>query len=202
MNTKLPRAPAQSRLIPAAAAALLTLALALFTVAIARAADAAAPQASPPPATPAAAPAATAAGAPLTAEDLNTWLEGYLPYALRVDDIAGAVVVVVKDGAVVTERGYGFADVAKRTPVDPKRTLFRPGSVSKLFTWTAVMQQVEQGKIDLDGDINQYLDFKIRRARTASPSPCATSCSTRPASRSRPRASSRRATTCRATRRC
>jgi CubicO group peptidase (beta-lactamase class C family) len=161
LNTKLPRAPAQSRLIPAAAAALLTLALALFTVAIARAAVPAAPQASPAQATPAAAPAATPAGAPLTAEDLNTWLDGYLPYALRVDDIAGAVVAVVKDGAVVTERGYGFADVAKRTSVDPKLTLFRPGSVSKLFTWTAVMQQVEQGKIDLDGDINQYLDFKV-----------------------------------------
>ena len=161
MNTKLPRAPAQSRLIPAAAAALLTLALALFTVAIARGAAAAAPQASPPPATPAAAAAATPAGAPLTAEDLDTWLDGYLPYALRVDDIAGAVVVVVKDGAVVTERGYGFANVARRTPVDPKLTLFRPGSVSKLFTWTAVMQQVEQGRIDLDADINQYLDFKV-----------------------------------------
>ena len=51
--------------------------------------------------------------------------------------------------------------VEKRTPVDPERTLFRPGSVSKLFTWTAVMQQVEQGKIDLDKDVNTYLDFKI-----------------------------------------
>ncbi len=76
-------------------------------------------------------------------------------------DIPGAVVVVVKDGQVLTERGYGYADVAKRTPVDPALTLFRPGSVSKLLTWTAVMQQVEQGKIDLDADINQYLDFKV-----------------------------------------
>ena len=76
-------------------------------------------------------------------------------------DIAGAVVAVVKDGKIVTERGYGYSDVAKRTPVDPKLTLFRPGSVSKLVTWTAVMQLVEQGKIDLDADVNQYLDFKI-----------------------------------------
>ena len=73
----------------------------------------------------------------------------------------GAVVAVVKDGQILTERGYGYSDVAKRTPVDPKLTLFRPGSVSKLFTWTAVMQLVEQGKIDLDADVNQYLDFKI-----------------------------------------
>jgi CubicO group peptidase (beta-lactamase class C family) len=105
--------------------------------------------------------AAESAAVTLTADDANAWLDGYMPYALHTGDIAGAVVAVVKDGQIVTERGYGYSDVAKRTPVDPKRTLFRPGSVSKLVTWTAVMQQVEQGKIDLDGDVNQYLDFKI-----------------------------------------
>jgi CubicO group peptidase (beta-lactamase class C family) len=98
---------------------------------------------------------------PLTADDLNAWLDGYMPYALHTGDIAGAVVAVVKDGQVLTARGFGYSDVANRTPVDPKLTLFRPGSVSKLFTWTAVMQLVEQGKIDLDADVNQYLDFKI-----------------------------------------
>jgi CubicO group peptidase (beta-lactamase class C family) len=97
----------------------------------------------------------------LTAEDLAAWLDGYVPYALKTGDIAGAVVVVVQDGQILVERGYGFADVARRTPVDPKRTLFRQGSVSKLFAWTAVMQLVEQGKIDLDADVNRYLDFKI-----------------------------------------
>jgi CubicO group peptidase (beta-lactamase class C family) len=117
-----------------------------------------APQSSPPPA---AAPTGAPAAVLLTADDLNAWLDGYMPYALHTGDIAGAVVAVVKDGQIVTERGYGYADVEKRTPVDPKLTLFRPGSVSKLFTWTAVMQQVEQGKIDLDADVNQYLDFKI-----------------------------------------
>src|SRR5580658_7944294 len=107
-------------------------------------------------------PATAAAPAQaLTAEDANAWLDGYLPYALRTGDIAGAVVAIVKDGQVVTERGYGFSDVEKRTPVDPKRTLFRPGSVFKLLTWTAVMQQVEAGKIDLDADVNRYLDFNI-----------------------------------------
>ena len=121
-------------------------------------APAAAPQATVPPA---AAPAGAPAAVPLTADDVNAWLDGYMPYALHTGDIAGAVVAVVKDGQIVTERGYGYADVEKRTPVDPKLTLFRPGSVSKLFTWTAVMQQVEQGKIDLDADVNQYLDFKI-----------------------------------------
>lgn len=105
--------------------------------------------------------AAAGSGAPLTAEDVNAWLDGYMPYALKTGDIAGAVVVVVKDGQVLTERGYGFSDVAKRVPVDPALTLFRPGSVSKLLTWTAVMQLVEEGKISLDADVNEYLDFKI-----------------------------------------
>ncbi|PZQ24148.1 MAG: serine hydrolase [Sphingopyxis macrogoltabida] len=99
--------------------------------------------------------------ATLTPPDVEAFLDGFLPYALEHGRIPGAVVVVVKDGAVVLEKGYGFADVAKRKPVDPETTLFRPGSVSKLLTWTAVMQQVEAGKIDLDKDVNAYLDFRI-----------------------------------------
>jgi CubicO group peptidase (beta-lactamase class C family) len=97
----------------------------------------------------------------LNSADLEAWLDGYFPYALHTGDIAGAVVVVVKDGQVLLERGYGYADYEKRAAVDPKSTLFRWGSTSKLFTWTAVMQLVEQGKINLDTDVNQYLDFKI-----------------------------------------
>lgn len=99
--------------------------------------------------------------APLTAQDLSAWLDGYVPLALQKGEIAGAVVVIVKDGQILAEKGYGFADIDARRPVDPRRTLFRIGSVSKLFTWTAVMQLVEQGKIDLDADVNRYLDFKI-----------------------------------------
>jgi len=97
----------------------------------------------------------------LTRADAEAWLDGFFPYALAAGDIAGAVVVVVKDGAVLLQKGYGHADLAEGTPVDPAATLFRPGSVSKLFTWTAVMQLVEQGKLDLDADVNQYIDFEI-----------------------------------------
>lgn len=105
---------------------------------------------------------APAEGLPaLTRSDAEAWLDGYMPYALKRGDIAGAVVVVVKDGQVLLQKGYGYSDLAKQSPVDPERTLFRPGSVSKLFTWTAVMQLVEQGKVDLDKDINGYIDFTI-----------------------------------------
>jgi CubicO group peptidase (beta-lactamase class C family) len=97
----------------------------------------------------------------LDGPDLNAWLDGFMKQALATGDIAGAVVVVVKDGQVLIERGFGVSDVATRDPVDPAMTLFRVGSVSKLFTWTAVMQQVETGKLSLDADINGYLDFTI-----------------------------------------
>ena len=121
--------------------------------------ETAAPKASIPAASEA--PAVLSPAPAVTQQDVNAWLDGYMPYALASAGIPGAVVVVVKDGQVLTEKGYGFADLKSRRPVDPKATLFRPGSVSKLFTWTAVMQQVQAGKIDLDADVNRYLDFKI-----------------------------------------
>jgi len=99
---------------------------------------------------------------PTDRAELEAFLEGIMTAYMESRHIAGATLAVVKDGEIFFTKGYGYADVEERTPVDPERTLFRPGSVSKLFTWTAVMQLVEQGKIDLDADINIYLrDFKI-----------------------------------------
>jgi CubicO group peptidase (beta-lactamase class C family) len=100
-------------------------------------------------------------GSQLNPADLEDWLDGYLSAALKPSKIAGAVVSVVQDGQLLFSKGYGYADVENKTPMDPARTLVRVGSTSKLFTWTAVMQQVEQGKLDLDADVNGYLDFAI-----------------------------------------
>ena len=97
----------------------------------------------------------------MTAADVEAFLDGLLPQQLERENIAGATVAVVKDGKLLFSKGYGYSDVASKKPVSPEETLFRPGSVSKLFTWTAVMQMYEQGKLDLDADVNQYLDFKI-----------------------------------------
>jgi CubicO group peptidase (beta-lactamase class C family) len=97
----------------------------------------------------------------ITAADLDAFLEGVMPLQLEREDIAGAVITVVKDGEVIFKQGYGYSDVKNKKPVSPDLTLFRPGSVSKLFTWTALMQLVEQGKVDLDHDVNEYIDFKI-----------------------------------------
>jgi CubicO group peptidase (beta-lactamase class C family) len=111
----------------------------------------------------AAAEAPPAAGGPpeLSSTDVGAFLDGVVPYAIAEANIAGASVAVVADGHLIFANGYGFADVKSRRQVVADQTLFRAGSVSKLFTWTAVMQLVAAGKLDLDRDVNDYLDFKV-----------------------------------------
>jgi CubicO group peptidase (beta-lactamase class C family) len=113
------------------------------------------------PAAPATAISNTASHGALTPEDISIFLDGFMPQQLEQADIAGAVVAVVKDGQLLFARGYGYSDYEKKVPVSAENTLFRPGSISKLFTWTSVMQLVEQGKLQLDRDVNDYLDFKM-----------------------------------------
>ena len=96
--------------------------------------------------------------------DIQAWLDGLLPYGLKNGDIAGAVVAVVKDGKVLFQSGYGYADVEQKIPMDPERVMTRIGSTTKLFTWTAVMQLVQQGKLDLNRNVDDYLDFKVSPA--------------------------------------
>ena len=109
---------------------------------------------------PAQGPAVPTPTHPLSAADLEAWRDGMLPAALEQGKVGGVVVSVVKDGHLLLAKGYGYADVAAKTRMDPNVTLVRPGSTSKLFTWTAVMQLVEQGKLDLNADVNRYLDSR------------------------------------------
>ena len=100
----------------------------------------------------------------LDAADLSAFFDGIIPLQLERADIAGASVLVMKDGQLLLQKGYGYSDTKDKKPVDPGTTIFRLASISKLFTWISVMQLKEQGKLDLDADINTYLDFKIRPA--------------------------------------
>jgi CubicO group peptidase (beta-lactamase class C family) len=142
-------------------------AVCLLGLAIAGAAIAQVPTAEAPSALPALAasaapvPASLSEAASLTQADLEAWLDGFMLFALARGDVAGGLVVVVRDGEVLLQKGYGLADVTAGTPMSAEDTLIRPGSVSKLVTWTAVMQQVERGALDLDADVNRYLDFAI-----------------------------------------
>ncbi len=93
--------------------------------------------------------------------EIAAFFEKETPAFLEKSHIAGGVVAVVQGGRTVFLRGFGFSDLEKKTPVDPQRTLFRPGSISKLITWTLVMQLVEEGKIDLRKDVKGYIDFEL-----------------------------------------
>jgi CubicO group peptidase (beta-lactamase class C family) len=94
--------------------------------------------------------------------ELEAFVDGIMAVELEANHIAGATISVVKDGQLFFAKGYGFANFKSKAPVLPERTMFRPGSVSKLFTWTAVMQLYEQGKVDLSADVNTYLkEFQI-----------------------------------------
>lgn len=92
----------------------------------------------------------------------ESYMDGLIETYMEENHIAGATVGVVREGEPLLLKGYGYADVGRREKVDPDSTLFRIGSVSKMFVWTAVMQLMEQGMLDLNADINRYLtDFTI-----------------------------------------
>lgn len=94
---------------------------------------------------------------PISRNELEPFIDGIMATQFNSHDLAGATISIVQDGRTILLKGYGHADIESQTRVDPETTLFRPGSVSRLFTWTAVMQLVEQGKIDLDANVNTYL---------------------------------------------
>ena len=104
------------------------------------------------------------AGAPAGLEgldELEAFMDGLMAAHREEFKFVGATLSIVKDGELLLSKGYGYSDLQQRIPVDPEYIMFRPGSASKLFTWTAVMQLVEQGRIDLHADVNEYLDFEI-----------------------------------------
>ena len=93
---------------------------------------------------------------------LEAFIDGWMTESMAREHVAGAAVTIVQNGQVVLKKGYGYADVARRRPVDPDRTLFRIGSISKTFTWILLMRDVEAGRIRLDRPINLYLPEKLR----------------------------------------
>ena len=128
------------------------LALSAVLLAIVFACHAQVPTVQAPILAPPARPSTTAAAAPgthlLEPADLEAFFDGIFPLQLERSDIAGASVLVMKDGQVLLQKGYGFADIKSKKPVDPNATIFRLASISKLFTWVSVMQLQEQGKLD------------------------------------------------------
>jgi CubicO group peptidase (beta-lactamase class C family) len=120
----------------------------------------AAPQPGPPPPPPA--KARLQPGTPIPPAELEALVDGAVRQAMAERHVAGATVAVVQNGQVVLKKGYGLAGVSPARPVDPDRTLFRVGSISKLFTWTLVMKEVERGRMKLDSPVNLYLPERLQ----------------------------------------
>ena len=103
-------------------------------------------------------PPPVAAGVtPLPRPELEAFVDGVVRRAMSRDHIAGVTISVVQNGQIVLKKGYGFANLGQRKPVDPDKTLFRVASISKTFTWIALMNEIEAGHMRLDGPVNLYL---------------------------------------------
>lgn len=94
---------------------------------------------------------------PAGLSELEQYVDGIVASLRQEHGLPALSVAVVRHDQLMLARGYGLADVATGTPVVADGTLFRIGSVSKTFVWTAVMMLVERGQLDLDADINTYL---------------------------------------------
>lgn len=98
----------------------------------------------------------------LPAETLANFVDGLVTANMEQHNIAGAAISIVQGDKIAFLKGYGYADIAQRTAVDPTRHMFRVGSITKTFTFTLLMQLVEEGHVSLDADVNDYLSaFKI-----------------------------------------
>lgn len=94
---------------------------------------------------------------------LEVFVDGVVQPLMKTNNSPSGTIAIAHNGELILAKGYGFKDIETQTPVDPFLTLFRPGSVSKLSTWVSVMQLVEQGELDLDTDVNEYLEtFQIK----------------------------------------
>ena len=93
----------------------------------------------------------------LSSADLEDFLNSFMHNEMRAFHVPGAVVMIVSNGEILLSRGYGVSNLETGEHVHPNKTLFRMGSISKLLTTTAVLQLAEQGKLNLQDDVNRYL---------------------------------------------
>ena len=117
-----------------------------------------------------ASPAILEAGRRLTRDDE---IDRFIDAEMKAARIPGLAVSVTRSGRIAWSKGYGWADIAKKKPMDPERTIQNIGSISKVFTATAVMQMVERNLLALDEDVSRYLPFPVRHpAHPAVPITC------------------------------
>lgn len=94
---------------------------------------------------------------PTTSRELGTFVDSVIRDGMARERIPGAVFFFVKDGRVLLMKGYGVADVERRRPVVPESTIWRVGSISKVFTSVALVQLADRGRLAMNEDVNRYL---------------------------------------------
>ena len=95
---------------------------------------------------------------------MEAFFDGWLADRMREQHIPGTIVVVVRDGGIIFSKGYGFADIESKKPMNPQSTILRVGSISKLITASAVMQLADRGMLDLHADIREYIEPDILKS--------------------------------------
>lgn len=94
---------------------------------------------------------------PIDIEDLSAFADGFITSRMTTLNVAGVVVSVVQGGRQILARGYGFDRLEPLREAAEQHSLVRVGSLSKTVTWTAVMQLVERGLLDLEAPVQRYL---------------------------------------------
>ena len=104
-------------------------------------------------------------------EEAKAEAEKILYYLIQEEIIPGASVTVTKQGKIIWQGGYGYADISKKTPVDPQKTIFRIASMSKAITGVLLARLQEQKKFDWNLSLYEYVpnfppkpfDFTIKQ---------------------------------------
>ena len=104
-------------------------------------------------------------------EEAKAEAEKILYYLIQEEIIPGASVTVTKQGKIIWQGGYGYADISKKTPVDPQKTIFRVASMSKAITGVLLARLQEQKKFDWNLSLYEYVpnfppkpfDFTIKQ---------------------------------------
>ena len=95
-----------------------------------------------------------------------TELDKFILEGMKEAKVPGLAALTLKEGKIFWAGYYGWANIEEKRPVT-QDTLFQLASISKTVTACMIMQQVEQGKLNLDADINTYLPFKARNPKHA-----------------------------------
>src|SRR5215204_907068 len=105
---------------------------------------------------PAVAPAQDNVAAARSHADAVKLLDAFIARQVEQHKLPALSIALVESDHVVWAKGYGFEDAKKKVPATA-RTVYRVGSISKLFTDLAIMQLAEQKKIDIDTDVTKYI---------------------------------------------